>query len=221
MRLDPENKKPFIENRFKSVLQSHGNSLVVVHDDDIVKVHVHTLHPGAVLTYGQSFGEFIKIKVENMTEQHTSLQEKKAGEEKPAENPEPVEEKFEPTNDVGLVAVAAGKGIADAFLELGVNEIITGGQTMNPSIVDIVNAIKKAGYEVQLENYVQAVTQYPMFKFILNTIIYSLASTILMVIVCILAAFAFPFIHIIISTVIRIIIKTIKSVAWEKIWTIK
>ena len=143
LRLDPENKKPFIENRFKSVLQGHGNSLVVVHDDDIVKVHVHTLHPGAVLTYGQSFGEFVKIKVENMTEQHTALMEEKAaeGEETPAEEPT---EKFEPQNDVGLVAVAAGKGVADAFLELGVNEIITGGQTMNPSIVDIVNAIKKA-----------------------------------------------------------------------------
>ncbi|MCQ2801826.1 MAG: DAK2 domain-containing protein [Bacilli bacterium] len=140
LRLDPENKKPFIENRFKSVLQSHGNSLVVVHDDDIVKVHVHTLHPGAVLTYGQSFGEFVKIKVENMTEQHTALMEEKAlAEEAPAE-----EEKFEPQNDVGLVAVAAGKGVADAFTELGVNEIITGGQTMNPSINDIVAAIKKA-----------------------------------------------------------------------------
>ncbi|MBQ0009436.1 MAG: DAK2 domain-containing protein [Firmicutes bacterium] len=140
LRLDPENKKPFIENRFKSVLQGHGNSLVVVHDDDIVKVHVHTLHPGAVLTYGQSFGEFVKIKVENMTEQHTALMEEKAqAEEAPAE-----EEKFEPQNDVGLVAVAAGKGVADAFSELGVNEIITGGQTMNPSINDIVAAIKKA-----------------------------------------------------------------------------
>lgn len=140
LRLDPENKKPFIENRFKSVLQSHGNSLVVVHDDDIVKVHVHTLHPGAVLTYGQSFGEFVKIKVENMTEQHTALMEEKAqAEEAPAED-----EKFEPENDVGLVAVAAGQGVADAFSELGVNEIITGGQTMNPSINDIVAAIKKA-----------------------------------------------------------------------------
>lgn len=140
LRLDPENKKPFIENRFKSVLQSHGNSLVVVHDDDIVKVHVHTLHPGAVLTYGQSFGEFVKIKVENMTEQHTALMEEKAQ----AEEASAEEEKFEPQNDVGLVAVAAGKGVADAFTELGVNEIITGGQTMNPSINDIVAAIKKA-----------------------------------------------------------------------------
>ena len=140
LRLDPENKKPFIESRFKSVLANHGNSLVVVRDEEIVKVHVHTLAPGAVLTYGQSFGEFVKIKVENMTEQHTSLQEKKEGEQTPDE---PVSElKKEPTKEVALVAVAAGKGVEDAFRELGADEIITGGQTMNPSINDIVKAIK-------------------------------------------------------------------------------
>ena len=140
LRLDPEHKKPFIESRFKSVLSNHGNSLVVVRDDDIVKVHVHTLAPGAVLTYGQSFGEFIKLKIENMTEQHTSLQEKKAGEEHIEEHVE--ETPKEPTKEVAMVAVAAGKGVEDAFKELGVDEIITGGQTMNPSINDIVKAIK-------------------------------------------------------------------------------
>ena len=140
LRLDPENKKPFIESRFKSVLANHGNSLVVVRDDDIVKVHVHTLAPGAVLTYGQSFGEFIKLKIENMTEQHTSLQEKKEGEQVPEE---PVQELHkEPTKEVAMVSVAAGKGVEEAFKELGVDEIITGGQTMNPSINDIVKAIK-------------------------------------------------------------------------------
>ena len=140
LRLDPENKKPFIESRFKSVLANHGNSLVVVRDDDIVKVHVHTLAPGAVLTYGQSFGEFIKLKIENMTEQHTSLQEKKEGEQVPEE---PVEELHkEPTKEVAMVSVAAGQGVEDAFRELGVEQIITGGQTMNPSINDIVKAIK-------------------------------------------------------------------------------
>ena len=139
LRLDPEHKKPFIESRFKSVLSNHGNSLVVVRDDDIVKVHVHTLAPGAVLTYGQSFGEFIKLKIENMTEQHTSLQEKKAGEEQPQEVSQ---EPKEPSKEVAMVAVAAGKGVEDAFKELGVDAIITGGQTMNPSINDIVKAIK-------------------------------------------------------------------------------
>lgn len=138
LRLDPNNKKPFVESRFKSVLLSYGNSLVVVHDEEFVKVHVHTLTPGAVLTFGQSFGEFMKIKVENMTEQHTSLTEK--SEEGVVES---VEEEFhEPTKELSMVAVAAGKGIEESFKELGVEQIITGGQTMNPSIDDIINAIK-------------------------------------------------------------------------------
>ena len=142
LRLDPENKKPFIESRFKSVLANHGNSLVVVRDDDIVKVHVHTLTPGAVLTYGQSFGEFIKLKIENMTEQHTSLQENKAAQEAQQEATEEDLHK-EPSKEVSMVAVAAGKGVEQAFIELGVESIITGGQTMNPSINDIVKAIKE------------------------------------------------------------------------------
>ena len=142
LRLDPENKKPFIENRFKSVLQNHGNSLVVVHDGDIVKVHVHTLNPGAILTYGQSFGEFVKIKVENMTEQHTSLQEKKEGQtEEAKEEEKPL--KHTPTKTVGMVAVAAGEGVEETFKDMGVDEIVSGGQTMNPSIVNLVNAIRK------------------------------------------------------------------------------
>ena len=66
-----ENKKPFVEKRFTSVLLAHGNSIVVVRDDDIVKVHVHTLIPGYLLNYAQQFGEFVKIKVENMSEQHS------------------------------------------------------------------------------------------------------------------------------------------------------
>lgn len=141
LRLDPNNKKPFVESRFKSVLLGHGNSLVVVHDDEFVKVHVHTLNPGAVLTYGQSFGEFVKIKVENMTEQHTSLTENAGA---PVVKEEEVEEiHHEPTKEVAMVAVAAGKGIEGSFKDLGVEEIISGGQTMNPSIVNIVNAIKK------------------------------------------------------------------------------
>lgn len=139
LRLGGDEKKPFIESRFKSVLQNQGNSLVVVRDDDIVKVHVHTLNPGAILTYGQSFGEFVKIKVENMTEQHTQLtKEANNSESKPVEKIEKQQSK-----EVGLVSVAAGKGIEEAFIKLGVHEIVSGGQTMNPSIEDIVKAIRK------------------------------------------------------------------------------
>ena len=141
LRLEPNNKKPFVESRFKSVLLSHGNSLVVVHDDEFVKVHVHTLSPGAVLTYGQSYGEFVKIKIENMTEQHTSLTEN--ADAHVVQESEVEETPYVPTKEVAMVAVAAGKGIEGSFKDLGVEEIISGGQTMNPSIVNIINAIKK------------------------------------------------------------------------------
>lgn len=140
MRLDGENKKPFIESRFKSVLQNHGNSLVVVRDEEIVKVHVHTLNPGAVLTYAQTFGEFIKIKVENMTEQHTHLAEAGKAPEQKVEAK--VEKPEAPKKDVGLIAVAAGKGVEKMFIDLGVDAVVSGGQTMNPSIEDIVNVIR-------------------------------------------------------------------------------
>ena len=140
MRLDGENKKPFIESRFKSVLQTHGNSLVIVRDEEIVKVHVHTLNPGAVLTYAQTFGEFIKIKVENMTEQHTQLAEAGNAPEQKVEAK--VETPAVPKKDVGLVAVAAGKGVEKMFVDLGVDAVVSGGQTMNPSIEDIVNVIR-------------------------------------------------------------------------------
>ena len=135
MRLGPDaTKKPFNEKRFKSVLESRGNSIVVVFDEDIVKVHIHTLAPGDILSYAQNFGEFLTIKVENMTEQHTKLKE---GAPK-ADN----EEKKPELIDFGMVAISAGKGIDDLFKDLGVNEIVSGGQTMNPSTEDIVKAVK-------------------------------------------------------------------------------
>ena len=135
MRLGPDStKKPFNENKFKNWLSAQGNSLVVVRDDDIVKVHVHVLTPGNVLTYAQSYGEFIKLKIENMTEQHTQLVNK------PETPREPVKKAL--TKDYGMVAISAGKGIDDLFTDLGVDKIVSGGQTMNPSIEDIVKAIR-------------------------------------------------------------------------------
>ena len=139
MRLGPDSvKKVFNENRFKNWLLAQGNSLVVVRDEDIVKVHVHTLTPGHVLTYAQGFGEFVKLKIENMTEQHTNLTTKpeeprNAAPAKPAE----------PQKDYGMVAISAGKGIDQLFLDVGVDKIVSGGQTMNPSIEDIVNAVRE------------------------------------------------------------------------------
>ena len=137
MRLGPDStKKPFNETRFKNWLLAQGNSLVVVRDDDIVKVHVHVLTPGRVLTYAQDFGEFVKLKIENMTEQHTELVNK-------PEEPRKKEEKKAPSKDFGMVAISAGKGIDQLFLDLGVDKIVSGGQTMNPSIEDIVKAIRE------------------------------------------------------------------------------
>jgi len=134
MRLGPtEKKKPFIEDTFKSHLQARGNSIVLVRDEDIVKVHIHTLTPGLIINYAQQFGEFVTVKVENMTEQHTNLQDNSV---------EKKEEKKSPANEIGLVSISAGTGLDQLFRDIGVNGIVSGGQTMNPSTEDIVQAIR-------------------------------------------------------------------------------
>ena len=129
-------KKAFVEKRFTSVLASHGNSLVVVRDEDIVKVHVHTLNPGNILVYAQQFGEFVKLKIENMTEQHTHLQE---------ENRDPLAQNAKPeeVKEYAIISVSVGDGIEEMFRDLNVTEIVSGGQTMNPSTEDFIEAIKK------------------------------------------------------------------------------
>ena len=142
MSLGPDSvKKPFNEKRFTMVLGSHGNSLVVVVDEDIVKVHVHTLSPGNILNYAQQFGEFLKLKIENMTEQHHALETGAQVEAHVDLVPEP-EEKG-PKEDFALIAVSSGDGIDSFFEEIGVNHIVKGGQTMNPSSEDFLAAIKK------------------------------------------------------------------------------
>lgn len=143
MSLGPDSvKKPFNEKRFTTILGSHGNSLVVVHDEDIVKVHVHTLNPGGILTYAQQFGEFLKLKIENMTEQHHALA---TGAEVEAHTDLVAEpESKKDRTKYGLIAVSSGSGIDEFFREIGVTTIVKGGQTMNPSSEDFVEAIKKA-----------------------------------------------------------------------------
>ena len=139
MSLGPDSvKKPFVQKTFSNWLNKHGTSLVVVVDEDIVKVHVHTMTPGEILNYAQGFGEFLKLKIENMTEQHHAL-----------ENGAKVEEhedmvKKEPEEEYAIIAVSSGEGINQYFTEIGVTHIVTGGQTMNPSSEDFVNAIRKA-----------------------------------------------------------------------------
>ena len=148
MSLGPDSvKKPFNEKRFTNILNSHGNSLVVVRDEDIVKVHVHTLNPGTVLNYAQQFGEFLKLKIENMTEQHHQLATGALGVDDVHEDLVPEPEKEEPVrerSDYAMIAVSSGPGIDDFFKEIGVAEIVKGGQTMNPSSEDFLAAIKHA-----------------------------------------------------------------------------
>ncbi len=134
MRLGPDaTKKVFNENRFRSVLESRGNSIVLVTDEDIVKVHIHTLTPGVVLNYAQNYGEFLTLKIENMTEQHTKLH---AGANEAETNQEP-------QKDYAMVSISSGSGLDELFTNIGVDQIVSGGQTMNPSTEDIVSAIRK------------------------------------------------------------------------------
>lgn len=147
MSLGPDSiKRPFNEKRFTGFLSSRGTSLVVVHDEDIVKVHVHTLTPGNILNYAQQFGEFLKIKIENMTEQHHAL-ETGATVEQHTDLVQAEEKSNEPKKKYALVGVSSGDGIDEYFKEVGVSVIVKGGQTMNPSAEDFVAAIKKANSE--------------------------------------------------------------------------
>lgn len=132
IRLDENTLATFSESKFKKSLGRLGDSIVVVQDEDIVKVHVHTLKPGNALNLGQRYGEFVKLKIENMQEQHEHLSVVQASAE-----PVVKREKY------ALIAVAAGEGLASMFKDLRVSAIISGGQTMNPSTEDFVAAIKK------------------------------------------------------------------------------
>ena len=142
MSLGPDSvKKPFNEKRFTSILGSHGNSLVVVHDEDIVKVHVHTMAPGQILTYAQQFGEFLKLKIENMTEQHHALE---SGAQVEAHVDLVDENENKPLEEFAMIGVSSGDGIDEFFNEINIKYVVKGGQTMNPSSEDFVSAIKKA-----------------------------------------------------------------------------
>lgn len=143
MTLGPDaTKKPFSEKKFTSVLNNRGTSLVVVKDDDIVKVHVHTMEPGSVLNYAQQFGEFKTLKIENMTEQHHALE---TGED--VHEHVDLVEKPNGKAKYAIISVSSGEGIDKFFYELGVDGIIKGGQTMNPATEDFIEAIKKANAE--------------------------------------------------------------------------
>lgn len=145
-RLDPRKAKSFTEDRLKTELANiPGNSIVVVQDEDIVKVHVHTLKPGNALNLAQRFGEFIKLKIENMQEQHNNIISNETVPAKKEEAPKVREHKA-----TAVISVAAGDGVKDLFLELRCDEVVSGGQTMNPSAEDIVAAVR----EVNADNVI-------------------------------------------------------------------
>lgn len=134
LTLSDQGMKNFSESQFKDELATIGNSIVCVQDDDLVKVHVHTLEPATAIKMGKRQGRFMKLKVENMSDQHDEILLREKEEE---ENLEREHTKY------GLIAVAAGEGIAKMFKDLRVSEVISGGQTMNPSTEDFIGAIKK------------------------------------------------------------------------------
>ena len=115
-----------------------GESLVCVKDEDLVKVHVHTLKPGDALNIGQRYGEFIKLKIENMQEQHSTIIANASSETKKEEVKE--EKVVKEAQKYGIVAVAAGEGITQLFYDLGADVVVSGGQTMNPSAEDFLKA---------------------------------------------------------------------------------
>ncbi len=132
------------EHSFKEFLTSIGDSIVLVADDEIVKVHVHTNHPGQAIERALTYGALSRMKIDNMREEHQEKLIKDA--EKLAREQAEAEAKKEaelPEKEVGFIAVSAGQGLTEIFKELGVDYLIEGGQTMNPSTEDMLNAIEK------------------------------------------------------------------------------
>ncbi|HCX9026418.1 TPA: fatty acid kinase catalytic subunit FakA [Staphylococcus aureus] len=129
-----KNKKAFDEQEFRQDMSQFGDSLLVINDEEIVKVHVHTEYPGKVFNYGQQYGELIKLKVENMREQHREVIRKEQHTAKPKMK----------TVETAIITISMGEGISEIFKSMGATHIISGGQTMNPSTEDIVKVIEQS-----------------------------------------------------------------------------
>nr|WP_053366154.1 DAK2 domain-containing protein [Bacillus sp. FJAT-27245] len=127
--------KPFKEESFRHDLSQYGDSLLVISDEDVVKVHIHSEQPGTVLSYGQRYGSLINIKIENMRQQHSNI----VGE---THTPLVAANAPKERREYGIVTVSMGAGIAELFRSIGAHSVIEGGQTMNPSTEDIVKAIE-------------------------------------------------------------------------------
>lgn len=132
LKKGPTYVKEFDYDEFRNYLNELGDSLLVVNDDEIVKVHVHTEDPGLVMQEGLKYGSLVKVKVDNMRNQHEAQVEKEE-----RENSQPTEEK-----EYAIIAVVVGEGLSDIFKAQGVDYIISGGQTMNPSTEDFIKAVE-------------------------------------------------------------------------------
>ena len=128
----------------RAFLETMGDCVVVADDDDIIKVHVHTEHPGKAIEEALTFGQLLTVKIENMKEQHRKAAEKYEREKAKAEAEEKKRQALKPVapvDEVGFVSVATGEGIENVFKELGCQHIVSGGQSMNPSTEDIYEAV--------------------------------------------------------------------------------
>ena len=133
--------------RLRAFLESNGDSVVVIEDDDVANCHVHTSDPGMMLSEAIKYGYLTNFKIENMHEQFLARQKQAKGLEKQAEAEEKKDSEFtyaavDPEREYGFVAVAAGEGLKNVFTDLGVDAVVSGGQTMNPSTEDILAAIQ-------------------------------------------------------------------------------
>lgn len=133
-----EDKSPFDEEQFRQELNPMGDSLLVISDDEIAKVHIHSETPGAVLAAGQKYGSLIKIKVDNMREQHSAIVN---------DTPQAPAKQQKAKVPYAIVTIAMGEGVSNLLRSIGASYVIEGGQTMNPSTEDIVKAVKEIGAE--------------------------------------------------------------------------
>lgn len=133
-----EDKAPFDEDEFRQELNPMGDSLLVISDDEIAKVHIHSETPGAVLAAGQKYGSLIKIKVDNMREQHSAIVN---------DAPQAPAKQQKTKVPYAIVTIAMGEGVSNLLRSIGASYVIEGGQTMNPSTEDIVKAVKEIGAE--------------------------------------------------------------------------
>lgn len=144
IRLDTDRVALFDEQHFRLQMNRFGDSLLVISDDELVKVHIHAEELYKVMELAQSYGELMNIKIENMREQFLALQETKNQTKEPAEQEtqEGQAIKVQETKEYGMISVAIGEGTKKMLMELGVDVVIQGGQTMNPSTEDFVKAIR-------------------------------------------------------------------------------